>query len=320
MPVYNGMSTIDLSLPALLAQQEAALGRDYEIIVVDDGSSDGSGDHIAQQYPQVGLTRHEKNLGRIEARRSGVKAAAFDYILLIDVRVVAAPDLLQTYWDIGTPSPCMAAGEAGRTRQSPLDRVFHCLRAAYYKPHDAPESETRMVITRENFLRARKGTTAIFLDRHAYLDSLPKRRDKMVNDDTRLFANMVKKGPLFRDVRLRITYLQRSSFSEEIPHLYERGIRFADYYLRPGGPYRRHVFILLAASLLGVAMFIWQPARTVLGLLLTLACICLWLARRPMDFVWLMLCLPVLLPTFAAGALTGMINTSRNPPDTAGKG
>jgi len=306
MPVYNGMTTLDLCLPSLLTQQGADLGKDYEIIAVDDGSCDGSGKHIEQQYPQVRLISHASNRGRIEARLSGVRKASFDRILLIDARVIAAPNLLQTYWAIGAPSPCMAAGKASRARQSPLERVFHCLRTAYYSPHNSPESEPRMVITRANFLRARKGTTAIFLDRHTYLNSLPKRRDRMVNDDTRLFARMVKKGPLFRDVRLRITYLQRSTIAEEIPHLYERGIRFADYYLRQGGAYRRYAIILFAAGFLVAGMFIWQPAFTALGMVLALVCVCLCLARSLPDFFWLMVYLPVLLPTFTAGALAGM--------------
>ncbi len=307
MPVYNGMTTLDLSLPSLLSQHGASLGSDYEVIVVDDGSSDGSGDHVARNYPQARLIRHASNLGRIMARLSGVRAAFFSRILLIDVRVVASPDLLHTYWAIGAPSPCMAAVDTGLDRQSPLDRVFYCLRTAYYHSYEPDHAAPRLVITKQNFLRAPKGTTAIFLERQLYLDSLPEHCSKTVNDDTRLFSEMLKKGPLFRDVRLKIHYLQRTSFREEIPHLFERGVRFADYYLTPGGAYRKYVVPVFAASLMAASLLVWKPAYTVPGLLLMLAAGCARLARNHMDFIWLMLCLPVLLPTFASGALVGMI-------------
>jgi len=308
VPVYNGMTTITLCLPALLAQQGATLGKDFEIIVVDDGSTDGSGDYIARHFPEVRLIQHTENRGRIEARLNGVQAARFDRILLIDIRVIADLNLLKSYWAIGTPSPCMAVEVADKARQQPLKRVFHCLRTAYYQSDNLPESEQRLAITHENFLRSRKGTTAIFLDRQTYLDSLPERRDKTVNDDTRLFASMVKEGPLFRDYRLRITYLHRPTLTEELPHLYERGVRFADYYLTSGGAYRWHAGVIFIASLLATGMLIWQPAFTSSGLLFLFACTCIWLARRPMDLIWLILYLPILLPTFATGALIGILS------------
>jgi len=306
MPVYNGMDTLDLSLPPLLRQEGAELGKDYEIIVVDDGSTDGSGDHVQTRYPEARLIRHPENRGRIEARLTGVKAARFDRILLIDVRVIAADDILHTYWELGSPSPCMGVPEQPPPNR-PLEQVFHCLRAAYYHSYEPDHANPRLVITEENFLRAPKGTTAIFLERRLYLDSLPEHCSKTVNDDTRLFSEMLKNGPLFRDVRLKIHYLQRTSFREEIPHLFERGVRFADYYLAPGGAYRKYMMPFFASSLLAVSLFFWQPVYTILGLLLILTAGSAWLARNCMDFIWLMLCLPVLLPTFASGALVGRI-------------
>ncbi len=308
VPVYNGMTTVDLCLPALLAQQDAILGKDFEIIVVDDGSTDGSGKYIAQHFPQVHLITHAKNRGRIEARLNGVQAARFDRILLIDIRVIADLNLLKSYWAIGTPSRCMAVEVDDQAKHQPLKRVFHCLRAAYYQPDNISESEQRLTITCENFLRARKGTTAIFLDRQTYMDSLPERRDKTVNDDTRLFARMLEEGPLFRDYRLKIIYLHRLTFAEELPHLYERGVRFADYYLTPRGAYRWHAGAIFIASLLSTGMFVWQPAFTGSGLLFLFAGICIWLARRPMDFILLILYLPILLAAFATGAMVGILS------------
>lgn len=311
MPVYNGMDTLDQSLPALLRQRGAVLGVDYEIIVVDDGSTDGSADHVQTHYPRARLIRHRENRGRIEARLTGVKAARFERILLIDVRVIAAGDLLQTYWALGAPSPCMTRGGANQEHITPLERVFHCLRAAYYRPYILSNDQPRLVITKENFLRAPKGTTAIFLERKDYLDALPKRRDRSVNDDTRLFAAMIEKGPIYRDARLKITYLQRPSLRQEVPHLYERGIRFADFYLQPGGAYRMHA---LVASFLGcawLAMLLVFPLTAVAAMLILLAAASILLARKPADAVYLFTLLPLLGASFVAGAIVGMLRHQR---------
>ncbi|MDX8414287.1 MAG: glycosyltransferase family 2 protein [Mariprofundales bacterium] len=310
MPIYNGMSTLDLSLPSLMSQQDANLGSDYEIIVVDDGSTDGSADHISTHYPQIHLVRHQKNRGRIEARLSGIHAARFDRILLIDVRVIASLDLLTTYWHLDAPAPCMATVNTKQPNQTPLERVFECLRSTYYHADPLPSTEPCIVINNENFIRTRKGTTAIFLNRRTFLDSLPNRRDRLVNDDTRLFARMIEKEPLYRDLRLKITYLQRISFTEELPHLFERGILFADYYLHPKGTYRQHAILACALALLVVGLLIIYPKWTIISLISAELCVCRWLTLRPMDFLWLMLYLPIILPIFTMGALTGMIITA----------
>lgn len=305
MPVYNGMDTLDRSLPALLRQKDAVLGKDYEIIVVDDGSTDGSGDRVRTRYPEVRLLRHSENRGRIEARLTGIKAARFARILLIDVRAVASDDLLRTYWAMGSPAPCM--GVPVEPGNHPLERVFHCLRAAYYRPYILPEDQPRLTITRENFLRAPKGTTAIFLDREDYLAALPARRDRSVSDDTRLFAAMIEKGPLLRDARLRITYLQRPTLRQELPHLFERGILFADFYLGPKGAYRRQAQAALALSVMWGLLTVASPPWGATVLAAALFGTSVALALRPLDVPYLAALLPILGCAFAAGVCKGWI-------------
>lgn len=56
----------------------------YEIIVVDNCSSDGSADAIAAQFPDVGLRRPEKNLGFARANNVASTEARGDYLLLLN--------------------------------------------------------------------------------------------------------------------------------------------------------------------------------------------------------------------------------------------
>jgi len=57
---------------------------EYEIIVVDNASSDGSNEMVKQQYPQVKLIENKDNLGFPKANNLGIKEALGQYILLLN--------------------------------------------------------------------------------------------------------------------------------------------------------------------------------------------------------------------------------------------
>ncbi|MEX1248078.1 MAG: glycosyltransferase family 2 protein [Anaerolineales bacterium] len=80
VPVYNEKATVPEILRRL---QEVSLAD--EIIVVDDGSTDGTGDTVQQlQGAQLRVIRHPKNRGKGAAVRSGIEVATGDLILIQD--------------------------------------------------------------------------------------------------------------------------------------------------------------------------------------------------------------------------------------------
>ena len=63
-----------------------------KIIVVDDNSSDGTGEMTKRDFPEVVYVRNEKNLGPSAARNRGAKGAEGKYIVFVDNDILVRGD------------------------------------------------------------------------------------------------------------------------------------------------------------------------------------------------------------------------------------
>lgn len=84
VPVYNVQDCLERCMDSLLHQEQ--MEKKAEILLIDDGSDDGSGplcDRYAERFPQV-RTWHKKNGGLSSARNLGIEKANGDYILFVD--------------------------------------------------------------------------------------------------------------------------------------------------------------------------------------------------------------------------------------------
>lgn len=79
IPTFNRLNTLPRALESILAQTLAA----EEIIVVDDGSTDGTQSWISKNHPQCKVLQQE-NTGVSSARNLGISAASGDWIALLD--------------------------------------------------------------------------------------------------------------------------------------------------------------------------------------------------------------------------------------------
>jgi GT2 family glycosyltransferase len=91
---YNGERTLEACLDSL----ERLRYPDFEVVLVDDGSTDGT-QLIARKHPGVRYFRHEQNLGLSEARNTGIRAASGEIVAFTDSDCRADGDWL--YYLVG---------------------------------------------------------------------------------------------------------------------------------------------------------------------------------------------------------------------------
>ncbi len=146
IPTYNRDSVLAECLDALARQ--TVRPDTLEVIVVDDGSSDGTEQFCRNFQPNYSFQYlRQFNAGAGAARRRGVQHARGEYLVLINDDTISAPDLLAVHWKVhenrGDVRPCVrgdfrfppAAQERALTRfltQSPFFFPQLTLRAGEY--------------------------------------------------------------------------------------------------------------------------------------------------------------------------------------------
>lgn len=86
IPLYDKGPHVVRTLESVRAQTH----RPLEVVVVDDGSTDGGADLVAERFPDVRLIRRS-NAGVSAARNLGMRSAAGDWVALLDADDVWLP-------------------------------------------------------------------------------------------------------------------------------------------------------------------------------------------------------------------------------------
>ena len=96
VPVYNVEAFLNKCVDSLLAQDLSK--EDYEVILVDDGSTDSSGalcDTLAAEHGNIRVI-HQQNRGLSGARNAGIPVASGTYVLFVDSDDFLCPNVLGT--------------------------------------------------------------------------------------------------------------------------------------------------------------------------------------------------------------------------------
>jgi GT2 family glycosyltransferase len=88
---YNGRRFLGACLESLRAQDYT----DFEIIVVDNASTDGCADWLSEHYPEVKVVRAQRNLGFAGGNNEGVRHACGEWVVLLNNDTTVQPNWLR---------------------------------------------------------------------------------------------------------------------------------------------------------------------------------------------------------------------------------
>jgi GT2 family glycosyltransferase len=102
VPNWNGERFLDLCLSSLRKQSF----KDFETVLVDNGSSDNSVEFVAQNFPEVRVVRLPENRGFSAAVNAGIKASsATEHVALLNNDTEVDPGWLEALVDAAERHP-----------------------------------------------------------------------------------------------------------------------------------------------------------------------------------------------------------------------
>jgi len=95
IPSYNGRGLLDRCLASLARHRPVDGNLSIEVVVSDDGSTDGTAEWLSREYPDVRLVRVERNQGFCAAANAGIASAKGRFIQLLNNDTEVGPGWIE---------------------------------------------------------------------------------------------------------------------------------------------------------------------------------------------------------------------------------
>lgn len=132
IPTWNGKHHLEACLPSLARQTY----QDFEVIIVDNGSQDGTVEWLRENYPEMRIEAQATNVGVTAAFNIGVKAARGEYIVLLNNDTEAEPIWLEELVRVADKYP--TAGSVSSKMKVWDDRTLIHTAGDYYTVSGRP--------------------------------------------------------------------------------------------------------------------------------------------------------------------------------------
>ena len=296
IPAFNEGQSIGPTLTALeIAIDNANLSDSVEIVLVDDGSTDGTREVAQNSGIQQLEVLSQPNRGRFEARRAGIERSVGENILLLDARVEVSPQSLKGWRDqVATHPERRAWCGAVETRRdgNPYAAFWDVLARMAWSGYQGELIGYGL----SEFEKFPKGTGFFIVDRKPLLDALAERSKasggpplKVASDDTALLRAVIQRTGTFWISPLvgGIHTSSRRRFGAFLSNALYRGTTFIDSYAGVAGIWGnlvRFIPAAFAAGLVGVVVALavgkaWAAASAAAVFALS-ACVPVYLASR----------------------------------------
>lgn len=124
---WNSVKLIDEQIQSV---QKGCENISFEQILVDNASTDGTADLIAQKYPQVKLIRNDKNMGFGAPNNEAAKISTGEFLLFLNPDMRVSPgsldkmvEWMEVHTDVGLAS-CKLVDENGKLNEDAQPRRF----------------------------------------------------------------------------------------------------------------------------------------------------------------------------------------------------
>lgn len=318
IPAFNAAEWLPPTLDRLSEALELSPFPFCEIVIVDDGSTDGTGD-VARAHA-IARDRHlvvveQGNQGRFGARFAGLSRASGEIVLLLDSRVFLDSGALEA---IGHAQDQDRAAIVWNghidvdVEGQPFARFWDAVAQLAWS--DYFRDPRPLSYGADDFDKYPKGTGCFLAPRTLLIEACERfdsfyEDSRHANDDSSLIRFIASRHPIHLSPEFRATYHGRTTFGSFSIHAYHRGIHFIDGYFRPGTRYYFPLIGVLAATPITVGLMLRYPKMAAGGIagvpvLVTATATALRIGTK--DALVLGLLSPVFCLTYGAGLWSGV--------------
>ena len=133
IPAYNEAPNIKILLDELFQ----VLPSDYEVIIIDDGSTDetfAEAEKAKAQYPRLKIARHNRNQGKTQAILTGAKIAVGEILVVFDADLQFAPaDILRLVEKIDQGADMCVGWKKGKYEKWLVSTIYNYLARKIFK-------------------------------------------------------------------------------------------------------------------------------------------------------------------------------------------
>jgi glycosyltransferase involved in cell wall biosynthesis len=229
VPTYNRCDTLRKTLTCIANQDLDP--QDYEVVVIDDGSPDATGDAVAQMIPTmrcfVRYSRHE-NRGAGYTANCGIRAARAPIVLLIADDIQLMPGTVGEHLRAHQQYPDRTVAVLGRVDQSPELQQTTFIRN--WDPFQFRDLKGVTTLPYYRFWICNMSAKRDFLIEHGGFRETKGRAGPHDHSDCELGHRLQKHGlQILYNESARALHLQFETIDQAIARYYQRGMNWLPY-------------------------------------------------------------------------------------------